>query len=224
MFTGIIQNRARVESKAKQDGQIRFTFKFFRKEKKIHRGESIAVNGVCLTVSKVKTNAFQADVIRATLAQTNLDQLRVGDPVNIERSLKFGDSVSGHFMTGHIDAESFIQKIERQGKNRLWTISMPPSIQPYIAVKGSVALDGVSLTIQSVNARSFTVALVPHTLQTTTFRLKRAGARLNLEMDLIARYLTHQKTQLKKNVLPEISDPTKQRSKWWIQKLKQQGF
>ena len=144
---------------------------------------------VCLTATKVKGNQFQVDVIRETLQATNLGELQVGSLVNIERSLKHGYDVSGHFVTGHIDGRGLIQKISKRGRDRLFQIKSPKKLMTFFASKGSVAVDGISLTIQSVKKGCFEVALIPHTLKETTLGSKKAGEFVNLEVDLIARYL-----------------------------------
>ena len=170
-------------------GQIRLGFRFLRPERKFKTGESLCVNGVCLTAAKKNGRKFEADVIGGTLRSTTLGALRVGDRVNLERPLRAGDPVGGHFVTGHVDGRGKILRLEKRGKNRTLTIQAPPALRPYLAAKGSVAVDGVSLTIQKVRGLKFQAGLVPHTLKATTLGRKRAGALVNLESDLIARYL-----------------------------------
>lgn len=190
MFTGIIQNQAKVVSKKSSGAQIRFAFQFLKPEKrKIELGESIAIDGVCLTAAKVLKKGFEADVVRETLQATTLSQLQKGSVTNTERALRYGDSMGGHFVTGHVDTRSRILKVEKQGKNRLYSFSVPRDLSLYIAAKGSVVLDGISLTVQAVGAKAFKVALVPHTLKATTLGRKGEGDEVNLEIDLIARYM-----------------------------------
>lgn len=191
MFTGIIQNLGTVRKKQKKAGQIHFLFSFKRAEKNIKVGESIAVNGVCLTATKISAKSFEADVVEETLKATTLGQLKIGDQVNLERSLKYGDSMGGHFVTGHVDGIGKIVHIKKSGKNQIFGIQTSKEIISQLARKGSVACDGISLTIQSVDKAKaiFEVALIPHTLRETTFGKKRAGNFLNLEIDLISRYL-----------------------------------
>ena len=190
MFTGIIQNTGKVVSMKSSGGQTAVKIRFVKKENKIPKlGESIAVNGVCLTVRKTDGKKFEADVVRETLAATNLSKLKAGSSVNLERSLKLGDELSGHFVTGHVDNCARILKIARSGKNISISISAPEKVRPYLAPKGSITVDGISLTVQMVEAGSFRVAIVPHTLKHTTLPLKKAGDWVNLEVDLIARYM-----------------------------------
>ena len=193
MFTGIIQNQGMVAEKKNAGKQVRFLFRFQKPEKNIRPGESIAVNGVCLTVAAKRPGAFQADVIQQTLQATNLGKLRAGGRVNLERSLKWGEPIGGHFVTGHVDATGVLRKILRYGKNVTFEISFPTLLKPNIIKKGSLALDGISLTVQSVRGNLFSVGLVPHTLRETNLGQKNVGDRLNLEIDLLSRYLQNRK-------------------------------
>lgn len=215
MFTGIIQNLGVVKAKREHRGQARLTFQFSRKEKRaVQLGESIAVNGVCLTVSENKPNGFSADLIRETLESTNLGALKIGQKINLERSLLYGDSMGGHFVTGHVDGVAVIQKIEKRGKNFSYYFKAPQSTLPYLAQKGSVALDGISLTIQTLRGNLFSVGLVPHTLKETTLGTKKAGSAVNLEVDLVARYLRRLDQWVKPMAQKNLN----------ISKLKKQGF
>jgi len=215
MFSGIIDNQARVIKRKPQGGQIRFGFEMKKKTRPLKLGESIAVNGVCLTAAKVNGKKFEVDVIQATLDVTTLSDLKAGSWVNTERSLRYGDDISGHFVTGHVDGCGKIQKIEKKGKNRILTISAPRALMAYITSKGSITIDGISLTVQHSGKRDFEIALVPHTLKETNFTLRKAGDRVNLEVDLVARYL--------KNLtkFPSSSLASKRLS---IGKLVRQGF
>ena len=189
MFTGIVQNQGTVIRKQKKGGIIRFTFKPKKKDELIKPGESIAVNGTCLTTAAVRPGEFDADVIRETLQATTLGELKLHDQVNLERSLKTGDRIGGHFVTGHVDGRGVVKKIERYGRNRIFSIEVPKKLMRRFAVKGSVAVDGISLTIQAIENGMIKAALVPHTLKETTLGRKKNGDSVNLEIDLIARYL-----------------------------------
>ncbi len=191
MFAGIIQNEGRVvEKRAGNGGQIRFAFEFKKNERRLVLGESIAVNGVCLTVAEIFPKGFCADVIPETLQSTNLKHLENGHYVNLERSLKWGERVSGHFVTGHVDGCGTVREIKKRGKNRFMVIRPPQKIHNSLAFKGSIAVDGISLTLQSLTAKDFAVALIPHTLEETALKRKAKGDLVNLEIDLITRYLT----------------------------------
>ena len=154
------------------------------------RGDSVAVNGVCLTVVE-PGRVMTFDVIPETLSRTNLGELQPGDPVNLESSLRVGDELGGHLVYGHVDATTVVLSTRREGQGiRVWCVT-PPSFSPLVAEKGSVALDGVSLTVAQVADGEFAVALIPETLAKTTLGRKDAGSVLNLEADPIARYVAH---------------------------------
>ncbi len=190
MFTGIITNQAVVMKRTPKGGQVRFSFRFLKKEKrKPELGESIAVNGVCLTVAAFASQGFEADAVRETLQATTLSRLEKGSRVHIERALRYGDSMGGHFVTGHVDGQGTLKKVEKQGKNRALWFEAPATLASYLAPKGSITVDGVSLTIQEVRGALFKLAIVPHTLRETGFGVLRPGDRVNLEVDLVARYL-----------------------------------
>jgi len=152
-------------------------------------GDSIAVNGVCLTVTTFDSNAFNADVMAETLAQTNLGELLPGDRVNLERALRLGDRLGGHLVSGHIDGVGAITKKDKHDIATLLTISAPPAVMRYIIKKGSVAIDGTSLTVVEYEQTSFVVSLIPHTAHVTVLGSKKPGDRVNLEGDLIGKYV-----------------------------------
>lgn len=189
MFTGIVQNRGRVIKKENRGGVVRLGLRFKKKETGLRVGESIAVDGVCLTVARAGRNGFEADIVRETLDATTLGSLRLGDWLNLERSLKKDDRIGGHFVTGHVDGRGRIEKIEKNGRNLVLQIAVPKAIIHSLAVKGSVAVDGISLTVQAMKGMSFKVSIVPHTLRETTLNRKKTGDFVNLEEDLIFRYL-----------------------------------
>lgn len=189
MFTGIIHNQGVVAAKKNRGGQIRFSFRFRQKEKKVRVGESIAVEGVCLTAVRIDPRGFDADVVGETLRSTSLGALKIKDGVNLERSLKVGDEIGGHFVSGHVDGVGVIKEIQKFGRNILVSIEAPVAVQDFLAVKGSIAIDGISFTVQAVAKPVFKVAVIPHTWRVTTLGLKRIGGKVNLEADLIARYL-----------------------------------
>lgn len=152
-------------------------------------GQSICVNGVCLTLAKKNGMTGRFDVVGETLLRTTLGTLGAGDPVNMEHSLRLGDLLGGHLVMGHVDAVGTIVRQVRKGKNLVWHIHVPRSLGKQIAEKGSIAVDGVSLTVASVSRDSFSAALVPHTLRVTTLGRKKPGDRVNLETDILAKYV-----------------------------------
>ncbi len=211
MFTGIIQNFGKLKAIIHSKNQAHLVFSFEKKEKQVKQGESIAVNGVCLTAVKIDSFGFEADLVPETLLATNLEKLKVGERVNIERSLRWNDSVGGHFVTGHVDAVGKVAQIGRRGGNWSLLLDAPKTIISKLVPKGSVACDGVSLTIQTVMKKSFCVAVIPHTLAATTLGKKKVGDEMNLEIDLLLRYQECTNTSLKKNGFS-------------IKTLKKQGF
>jgi riboflavin synthase len=152
-------------------------------------GESIAVNGVCLTVVGFAHGQFEADVSQETLRVTTLADLKVGAPVNLEPALRVGDPLGGHLMSGHVDGRARVASVAAQGSSLRVVVEVPADLARYIAAKGSVGLDGVSLTVNAVEGRQFTVNLIPHTTGETNFTDLAAGRELNLEVDTLARYV-----------------------------------
>ncbi len=191
MFTGIIKNQGIVIKKQEQGRQIRLVFRLLRREENLELGESIAVDGVCLSVVRLGPRTIEMDIIRETLAATTLGMLDLGDRVNLERSLEYGDRMGGHFVTGHIDGRGQIVKIEKQGRNRTFHFQASPKLVHLLARKGSVAVDGISLTVQAVRGSRFQIGLIPLTLRETSLGRKKEGDYVNLEIDLVTRYLAN---------------------------------
>lgn len=151
-------------------------------------GDSISVNGVCLTVVRRLKDTFEADVMPETLRRTDLGRLRVGEKVNLERPLKFGDRLGGHLVSGHIDGVGTIVRKIREKNAFLLKISSPAELLQYMVQKGSVAVDGISLTIISAGSKDFEVSIIPHTAEVTTLGIKSVGAKVNIEVDLMGKY------------------------------------
>ncbi|MXZ13070.1 MAG: riboflavin synthase [Candidatus Dadabacteria bacterium] len=152
-------------------------------------GESVAVNGVCLTVVSVEDGSFSVDASHETLSRTNLSGLRAGSGVNLERSLRVGDRMGGHIVTGHVDGVGAVQSIAPVGESRVFSFSIPTALAKYVVEKGSVAVDGVSLTVNSVRGAEFSVNIIPYTLRETTFSEFRRGREVNIECDIIGKYV-----------------------------------
>lgn len=154
-------------------------------------GQSIAVNGVCLTVVEVRGAVFEADVVPETLRRTNLGRLRPGDPVNLESPLRLDGGLDGHLVQGHVDATAEVRAVTEAELGREVTIDLPAPLSAYVAEKGSIAVDGVSLTVAAIDdeASTFTVAYIPHTLANTVAGIYLPGATVNLEVDVVARYV-----------------------------------
>jgi len=152
-------------------------------------GDSICVSGVCLTAVAIDATGIAADVSNETLSCTTLGTLKSGDCVNLEKSLRLADRLGGHLVSGHVDGVGRVVAVEPDARSQRWTFEVPPELSRYIAAKGSVCIDGVSLTVNEVSSNRFGVNLIPHTIDATTFRDKRIGDAVNIEVDLIARYV-----------------------------------
>ena len=187
MFTGIIQSQAILDGKKSSRGQIQLTFQILGKKVQSQLGESVAIDGVCLTVTSFRNKKFSADVIPETLRSTTLGNLQVGQRVNVERSLRVGDALGGHWVTGHVDGVGRIQTFERWGGNFCLKIKISAPMISLLVPKGSIAIDGISFTLQKIHSDSFEVGVIPHTYRTATLSHKRVGDTVNLEADLLAK-------------------------------------
>lgn len=189
VFTGIVQALGTVVTVAERGGDVRLTIDAGGIDAaRMQLGDSVAVAGVCLTVAERTPGGFAADVSRETLELTTIGEWCAGARVNIEPSLRAGDALGGHFVLGHVDGRATVCAREADARSERLRFRVPASLQRYLARKGSVALDGVSLTINDVDGAEFGVNLVPHTLGVTTLGGLKAGAAVNLEVDLMARY------------------------------------
>jgi riboflavin synthase len=190
MFTGIVQDVGRLEQREVLGGDMRLTIAVDRLNlARVTLGDSICVQGVCLTVTALSDRSFAADVSRETLSLTTLGELEHLAPVNLEPALRVGDALGGHLVSGHIDGVATVIAATTEARSCRLTIQAPAALARYIARKGSVALDGVSLTVNEVDETRFGVYLIPHTLAATTLGRLTNGAHLNLEIDQVARYV-----------------------------------
>jgi riboflavin synthase len=188
MFSGIVAAVGRIASESPHGDGIRIRIESGGLQLgDVKVGDSIAVQGVCLTVVALDAKGFEADVSRATLDVTQ--GLAKGRDVNLENSLRMGDRVDGHLVSGHVDGVGSVVEMEDLGGSVRVVIEAPSSLERFIAAKGSITVDGVSLTVNSVEGGRFEVNLIPHTLSATTFRALRAGSRVNMEVDMLARYV-----------------------------------
>jgi riboflavin synthase len=184
MFTGLVQTTGTVTSIA--DGRIALNT---RGALGLSEGDSVAVNGVCLTATGIEGSGFGADVMDETLRRTALGVLAPGDPVNLELPLRAGDHLGGHIVQGHVDGTGAVESVTEEGIARVVRIAAGEDILRYVVEKGSVAVDGVSLTVAEVDDAGFTVSLIPETLERTTFGAAEPGRLVNLEVDVIAKYV-----------------------------------
>jgi riboflavin synthase len=189
MFTGLVQTLGTVEQLRQQPPGVRLVIRAAEVAAEAKIGDSVAVNGCCLTVVSVDGETLAFDAGAETLSRTNLGKLSEGSPVNLECSLKVGDQLGGHFVTGHIDAVGWLDQRQDDADWSTFWFRTPPQLTRQMVSKGSIAVDGVSLTLVEVEPERFSVALIPHTLQVTTLGRLRVGDPVNLETDVLAKYV-----------------------------------
>ena len=189
MFTGIVEELGAVVAVLDLDGASRLTVRGPRVVTDAIHGDSIAVNGVCLTVAAVDGDAFTADVMAETLVRTSLGSLAAGDTVNLERAATLTTRLGGHLVQGHVDGVGTVRRRDPAPHWELVEIDLPPSLSRYVVEKGSIAVDGASLTVVATSRDSFTVGLIPTTLELTTLGHRKPGDAVNLEVDVIAKYV-----------------------------------
>lgn len=188
MFTGIVECCGEVVSLNQvETGAELWVAAPFGAE--VALGESVATNGVCLTATAVEGEALRFDLLHETLRLTHLGDLKAGDPVNLERSLRIGDRLSGHFVQGHVDACAEVIGFERFGQDHRLTVALPAEFAPLVVHKGSICVDGISLTVAELESDRFVLWIIPHTREVTNLKNVRAGSRVNLEFDLLAKHL-----------------------------------
>ncbi len=183
MFTGLIEARGRVAAAGMGKLSVSTPWSGLR------RGESLSVSGVCLTVTGVRGKRCDLDVVPETLSKTNLGRLKPGDRVNLERAMRLSDRIGGHLVTGHVDGIGTVAELIAEARGKRLAVRVPAPFSPYLAPKGSVAVDGVSLTIADAADDTFSVALIPETLKMTTLGRAKPGDEVNIELDLIAKYI-----------------------------------
>jgi len=190
MFTGIIEATGRIARIEPRGGDVRLIVEAASLGlDDVAIGDSISVSGVCLTAIALDGDTFAADVSNETLSVTSLGALAVGAAVNLEKAMRLSDRLGGHLVSGHIDGVGRVVSVEPDARSQRWTFELPAELARYVASKGSIAIDGVSLTVNEVDDRRFGVNLIPHTVEVTTFRDRRAGDSVNIEVDLVARYV-----------------------------------
>ena len=194
MFSGIVQGQAILSSKEDKESIVTMEFATTAfNPVDLDLGASIAINGVCLTATSLNKDSFSVDVSTETLKCTNIGELEVEDVVNIEQSLKIGDSIDGHFVFGHVDEVSTVQNIEVLDQTKILHFSLSEEGMRFVVKKGSIAIDGVSLTVNEVSNSGFQVMIIPHTLEKTSFNDFKKGTRANIEYDMLARYVQNLK-------------------------------
>jgi riboflavin synthase len=191
MFTGIIVGEGKVTKLAtpKSRSAIQMTVDLGKYAKGLKIGQSVAINGVCLSATKISGKKCIFEMIDETTKKTDLGNVKAGSTVNIERSLKVGDRLEGHFVLGHIDGVATLTKIEKKPKEVKFWFKVPKKLVKYVVKKGSIALDGISLTVVDVKKDVASVCLIPHTIKVTNFKAKKIGDKLNIETDILGKYI-----------------------------------
>jgi riboflavin synthase len=192
MFTGIVEGIGTIEeisTKTKNRSAIQMTVNLGKNSKGLKIGQSVALNGVCLTAIKVDKSNCIFEMIEETTKKTDLGNLKVGGIVNIERSLKAGERLEGHFVLGHVDGVGIIKKISKKPKEVQVWFELPKKLSKYVVKKGSIAVDGISLTVVDIKNNLASVSLIPHTIEVTNFKTKKVGDKLNIETDILGKYI-----------------------------------
>lgn len=189
MFTGLVEEVGVIDSIEKKRKSVIFSVRGKETVRDLRIDDSIAMNGVCLTVIRWSRRKFQVQAVEETLHKTNLGGLREEDPVNLERALLPGERLGGHFVLGHIDGVGVVTKIQTRASSWMFWFKVPQRFTRYLIPVGSVAVNGVSLTVARLQAREFAVSIIPHTMDVTTFRYLKVGDKANLEFDVLGKYV-----------------------------------
>jgi riboflavin synthase len=191
MFTGIVKGMGMVTSvsKSKSGAETTIRVRLGKLGRGLKRGDSVCINGACLTATKLSKGEAEFEMVAETIRRTNLGQVKPGEMVNIERSLRVGDRLEGHFVLGHVDGTGIIEDIQRMSSETIIQIKLDKWLAKSLVPKGSIAVDGVSLTLVGVKGDRISVSLIPHTLKVTTLGMKRRGDRVNIETDILGKYV-----------------------------------
>ena len=189
MFTGIIEEIGVIKGKRSKGNGFEIIVSGNKVFDDLKVGDSIAVNGVCLTVEKIEGENFYVSISLQTKRETNLGEIKVGEYVNLERALKIGDRIGGHFLTGHIDFKTKISSLKREGEFYLMKIKIPDEYRKYMIKRGSISVDGISLTIAEIFKDEVIIYLIPYTVENTNLKYKKTGSYVNVEIDIFAKYL-----------------------------------
>lgn len=192
MFTGIVEGTAKVRSvsKSRRGADTAMRVKLGRLARGLKRGDSVCINGACLTVTRLSKDEAEFELVAETIRRTNLGQVRPGESVNVERSMRVGDRLEGHFVLGHVDGTGVIEDIQKTpSETRMW-IKLDKGLAKSLVSKGSIAVDGVSLTLVDIDSDRVSVSLIPHTLDATILGLRRKGDRVNIETDILGKYVS----------------------------------
>jgi riboflavin synthase len=192
MFTGIVEGLGKIvkfDKNTKNRSAAKMKVSLGKLAKGLRIGDSVAINGVCLTAVSMRKNIAEFEMVGETIKRTNLGSLELGDKVNIERSLKVGDRLEGHFVLGHVDGVGKITKLEKQSNQiKIW-MELPKELSRYVTQKGSITIDGISLTVVNKLKNTFSVSIIPHTMKITNLALKKIGDKVNIETDVLGKYI-----------------------------------
>ena len=192
MFTGIVEGLGKIvkfDKNTKNRSAAKMKINLGKLSKGLRIGDSVAINGVCLTAIKMTKNNAEFEMIGETIEKTNLGSLKLNDRVNLERSLKVGDRLEGHFVLGHIDGVGIITRLEKKSNQiKIW-IELPKNLSRYVTQKGSITIDGISLTVVDKLKNTFSVSIIPHTMKITNLALKKIGDKVNIETDVLGKYI-----------------------------------
>jgi len=189
MFTGLIEDIGKVQKLERRGGSAALTVSTALPSGEFSLGDSVAINGVCLTVTSIASSLLTFDVSPETLEKSGLGRLSSGDPVNLERAMRLSDRLGGHIVSGHIDCVATVSGRREVSGNIIFSFSLPPEKCRYVIEKGSVAIDGISLTVNSVTPDSFSINLIPHSAGMTTLKFRKQGDIVNIETDIIGKYV-----------------------------------
>lgn len=218
MFTGLIQDVGKIVQVTKMEGGLRLEVRSSSLAPQLTVSDSVAMNGVCQTVVRQQSETFEVVAVEETLKKTTFGDLRMADSVNLELPLRWNDRLGGHLVLGHVDTVATILDIQKLHESTMYELSVPPAFLQYIVFTGSVALDGVSLTVAELLEASFRVAIIPHTMAKTIFPLYRSGSKVNIEFDVIGKYIERMMS------LRVHQNPSARKADFSIEDLRESGF
>ena len=224
MFTGLVQGMGRVEAVEARGAETRLNIRALFDLKDLVAGESIAVNGACLTVETFGAGWFTAYASAETLRRTNLGALKTGSVANLERAMAMGDRLGGHLVSGHVDCLAEVASVRPEGESRVYTLTFPAEHGAYVIEKGSVALDGISLTVNERSAESLSVNIIPTTQRETTISAWKPGTRVNMETDLIGKYVRNMLGAWMNEGAGQAGQAAKPASRLTMDFLRENGF
>ncbi len=206
MFTGLIEEVGKVSKIEKRSDGIMIQIKAEKIVDDLKIGDSVALNGVCLTVVEIENGKISFDVSQETAVRSNLPELKTGDPVNLERALRLSDRLGGHIVQGHVDTVGFIKSINLKGQHTEFIFQFPEEFQDLVVEKGSIAIDGISLTVNYIMDNRISINIIPHTIQNTNLKERKTGDKVNIEFDILGKYIKKMISKGEKDRLEELLD------------------